>query len=288
MKFDPGKAWPHPVLRPPAYGDDYPDADFEVDIEVKRTSKSTAVEVNASFVLSEPTLLELLKRRIAKYALLVRSPQTRCRQLLQANSPFLRHQFPAGALSGRVEFAPFLVCVKALPNFSAGGWHRDFAERRFNFDPGTVLAEDVPKEYWIDTASERPLDSILSHETDTNLPKGRWKYSIAEERILILMSEQDDQLFQVARELADNKPEAQYLMNGLYLPALVAILHEIDHNVNEYQDFHWFSSLDQRLESVGGARLGTKQSDRLEDAQKILDDPFPRMPLVAQARMEGT
>ena len=100
------------------------------------------------------------------------------------------------------------------------------------------------------------------------------------------MSEQDDQLFQAPRELADNKPEAQYLMNGLYLPALVAILHEVDHHVDEYQDFHWFSSLNQRLESVGGARLGTEQSDRLEDAQKILDYPFPKMPLVAEARLE--
>ena len=184
MKFDPGKAWPHPVLRPHAYGDDYPHFEFEVDIEVKRTSKSTAVEVDASFVVSEPTLLELLKRGMAQYALLVRSPQTRCRQLLRANSSCLHHQFPAGALSGHVEFAPFLVCVKALSDFSAEGWHSDFADRRFNIDPCTVLAEDVPKTYWIDTASERPLDSILSHKTDSTLDKGLWKYSIGEERIM--------------------------------------------------------------------------------------------------------
>ena len=56
MKFDPGKAWPHPVLRPPSYGDDYPQAEFEVEIEVKRIKgallhDSTAARVVALFQL---------------------------------------------------------------------------------------------------------------------------------------------------------------------------------------------------------------------------------------------
>lgn len=54
MKFDPGKAWPHPVLRPPSYGDDYPRTEFEVEIEVKRVKGSTAVEVYAEFELLTP------------------------------------------------------------------------------------------------------------------------------------------------------------------------------------------------------------------------------------------
>lgn len=47
MRFDPGKAWPHPVLRPPSYGDDYPHAEFQVEIEVLRSVTGTAVEVTA-------------------------------------------------------------------------------------------------------------------------------------------------------------------------------------------------------------------------------------------------
>ena len=49
MRFDAGKAWPHPVLRPPSYGDDYPHAEFEVEIEIKRITGSTAIEVAAEF-----------------------------------------------------------------------------------------------------------------------------------------------------------------------------------------------------------------------------------------------
>ena len=142
MKFDPGKAWPHPVLRPPIFGDDYPNAEFEVEIEVKRTEKSTAIEVDAQFELSEPRLLDLLGCGQAQFALLIRSPRTHRRQLLQSRKPDITHSFPAGFLSGRVEFAPFLVCTQTLHGFRANGWHPDFAGRTFDIEPGTVLAEE--------------------------------------------------------------------------------------------------------------------------------------------------
>ena len=287
MKFDPGKAWPHPVLRPPTYGDDYPHAEFEVEIEVKRTEKSTAVEVDAWFELSEPSLNELVDQDKARFSLLVRAPQTHVRELLQSGQPNITHQFPAGALSGRVEFAPFLVCIDVLKGFQADGWHSDFAERKFDIDPGTVLAEDISKDYWIDTADEAPLDSIFGHRPQQDLPDGRWECQPDKDRVWIVMSDSDAQRYQAAREQANNQPEGQYLMNGLYLPALVALLNDADRNSDDYRDWRWFASLDHRLEAVGSPLLGTDNSNRIVDAQKILDSPFLRMPLIADTEMAG-
>ncbi len=274
MRFDPGKAWPHPVLRPPTYGDDYPNAEFEVEIQVERTQKTTAVEVNASFALSEPSLLALLEEEKAQFALLIRSPSTHCRQLLQSTEPDIKHPFPTGTLSGRVEFAPFLVCVEILRNFQADGWHSDFAGRQFDIDPGAVLAEDESKDYWIDTADEAPLGSIFGHKQRPDLAEGRWDYELSEDRVWIVMSNLDAQHYQAAREQADNQPEGQYLMNGLYLPALVAVLNDVDRNIDEYKDYRWYSSLDQRLESVGCRHLGSVSSNRLVDAQKYSTHHF--------------
>ena len=288
MKFDPGKAWPHPVLRPPNFGDDYPNAEFEVDIEVKRTEKSTAIELDARFELSEPRLLELLNHGQAQFALLIRSPRTYCRQLLQSGQPDITHSFPAGALSGRVEFAPFLVCTQALHSFRAKGWHPDFAGRTFSIEPGVVLAEDISKDYWIDTADEAQLGSISGHKHRPDLPDGRWECELREDRVWIVMSSLDAQQYKVARLQADNCPEGQYLMNGLYLPALIALLNEVDQNSGDYQDYRWFTSLDQRLEFVGCRALGDNSSNRLVDAQKILDSPFPKMPLIARAGVDGS
>lgn len=283
MKFDPSKAWPHPVLRPSSYSDDYPNADFEVEVEVKRTKRSTAVEVIADFELSEPSLIRLLEQKKAQYTLLVRSPKTHIRQLLQSHQPNLKQSFPSGALAGRVEFSPYLVCVEKLSGFQSNDWHPDFVGMKFDIDPGAVLAEDVSKEYWVDTADETPLGSIFGHKCRSDLPGGHWEYELDEKYIWIVMSDADGQQYETARDRIADQPEGQYLMNGLYLPALVAVLNEIDQNIDEYSNFRWFASLDQRLESIGASKLGDMNSNRLIDAQKILDLPFLRMPLIADA-----
>lgn len=205
MKFDPGKAWPYPVLRPPTYSDDYPNAEFEVEVQVERTKGSTAVEVNVSFELSEPNLFALIRENKARFALLIRSPQTHYRKLLQSAEPEIKKSFPAGTLCGRVEFAPFLVCIEQLRMFQVDGWHSDFAGRVFDIDPGAVLAEDLPKDYWIDTADEAPLGSIFGHKTRPDLSDGCWDYELREDRVWIVMSNLDAQHYQVARQQADNE-----------------------------------------------------------------------------------
>ena len=77
-------------------------------------------------------------------------------------------------------------------------------------------------------------------------------------------------------------------MNSVYLPVLIAVLNEIDQEADAYEDHRWFSSLDQRLKAVGAKHLGDKHSNRLIDAQKILDSPFQKMPLIAHALTEGS
>ena len=121
-----------------------------------------------------------------------------------------------------------------------------------------MLAEDEPKNYWVDTADEAPLGSIFGHKPISYVPDGCWAYEFAEDRIWIVMSSADSRRFMAARERANNKPEGQYLMNGIYLPALTAVLNEVDGNVDDFQDYRWFAFLDQRLEAVGCNPLGLR------------------------------
>ena len=184
MRFDPGKAWPHPVLRPPTYGDDYPHAEFEVEIEVERTQGSTSVEVVADFELSDPDLLRLVENGAAEYVLLIKASRTHFREMISSVEQHIDRRFSGGDLSGRVEFAAFLVCRKELSNFSAEGWHSDFSGRTFDISSGSVLAEDVSKDYWVDTADEAPLGSIFGHRPRSYVPSGCWELEMAEDRSL--------------------------------------------------------------------------------------------------------
>ncbi len=286
MRFDPGKAWPYPVLRPTSCGDDYPQAEFEVEIDIQRVKGSTAIELSAEFQLSDRSLLQLVKQCKARFALLVKASKTHYRQMLESNQPHIKHSFTAGELSGRVEFAPFLICTEALRGFQAGGWHADFAGRSFDIPAGAVLATDEPKDYWVDTADEAPLGSIFGHKSRAELPDGRWELELGEDHVWIVMSNANAAQYERARKRANNRAEGQYLMNGLYLPALLAVLQEVDQHPEQYQDCRWFASLDQRLESVGCQTLGPEGSNRWVDAQKVLDAPFPRMPIIAEAETD--
>ena len=283
MRFDPGKAWPHPVLRPPSYGDDYPQSEFEVEISVERARGSTAVKVDAWFELSDPDLLTTVNEGSARYALLIKASKTHFRGLFDSSDSHIGETFSAGHLSGRVEFAPFLICTRDMYGFRADGWHQDFSERVFDIAAGSVLAEDEPKDYWIDTAEETPLGSIFGHRSRPDLPDGRWECELADDLVWITMSEADATRYAASRERVNNTPEGHYLMNGLYLPALIRVLYEVDRSPEDYEDFRWFASLDQRLEAVECEKLGSRSANRLSDAQKILDLPFPKMPIIAEA-----
>ena len=162
--------------------------------------------------ISEPSLLQLVKLDKARYALLVKAPKTHCRRLIQSEKPNIKQSFSAGELSGRVEFAPFLVCTQALSGFQTDGWHSDFTGRTFDIVAGTVLAEDVSRDYWIDTADEAPLGSIFGHKRRSDLPAGLWEYELAEDRVWIVMSDADAKRYEEARNRANNQPEGQYLL----------------------------------------------------------------------------
>lgn len=280
MRIDAGKGWPHPVLRPPEYGDDYPNAEFEVTIDLKLAPGSVAVDLTAEFELSDPDLLQLARKGAAEYVLLVRSPKTHFRQEFRSPEPRVERPF-RGELSGRVEFSPFLICVETQRNFVAQGWHADFAGRAFDLAPGIVLAEDKPKECWIDAADEAPLGTIFEYRQGG--PKdGRWDCNLESNRVQILFSDADSKRFESARDQANNTPEGQYLMNGLYLPALIHVLKEEDKSRDEFEEFRWFDSLNHRLEAVGCEPLGSTSANRALDAQKVLESPFAKMPMIAE------
>ena len=283
MIFDAGKAWPHPVLRPPSYGDDYPSAEFEVEIEVKCVQHGTEVEFNVNFELSEPDLLRLVEDGAAHYVLLIKAPKTHVRECIQSDNPRVEHMYSAGTLSGKVEILPFLICTRDISDFAARGWHPDFDGRTFNIATGSVLAEDEPKHYWLDTTGEGPIGSIFELSPRSKHPNGYWEYILENDRVWIVMSIEDAERLKSARAQLSNRGEVYNLMNGLYLPALLAVLTEADQHEEDFEEYRWFASLNQRLEEVGCNPIGSEGANRVVDAQKILDFPFTKMPLIAQA-----
>ena len=286
MKFSAAKAWPHPVLRPTIYGDDYPNAEFQVEIDPRLDSVDYSIHVEAEFELSDPTLLELVDQRKAKYALLVEASKSRCRRVFSSFKTIIEGSFSPGELSGEIRISAYLVCIVDLKGFQAKGWHTDFGGLRYDIAAGSVLAEyGPPAIYWADALDEKPIGSIFK-VAEGNVPDGCWKCRLDGDYVHIVMSESDYRRFDYAYNAHSDDREGQYLMNGLYLPALITALYEADQNPGLYQEHRWFDAVNRKLEDAGCERLGTEGADRLTDAQKLFDHPFSRMPIIADAQID--
>ena len=277
MKYDPGKAYPWPVLRPGGPDKDYPRAEFEVEIDMDRIEGSTAVRASASFALGDPDLLGLVEQESARYVLLVSAPATHHRSAHVSTGPPIAAEFANGALAGRTEVRGLLVAVRPVPGFRAAGWHDDYAGRRYDIEAGGVLAEDGPEIYWIDKAEEAAIGSIfhVAAEEGPLSGNGRWRCDLLGDRVLLRMSPDDLRAFGIARNRVNTTPEAASVMNGVYLPALVHVLQEADRDGDEYADRRWYRALNERLRDLGLPGLGAAAArDRLADAQQLLEEPF--------------
>lgn len=280
MKFDPAKTYPHPVLRPGS--SDYPGAEFQVDIKLDRLSGGTELRMTADFHLSDPDLLGLVESDGARYVLHVLAPKIHFRTVLDSSDPSVDSVFPEGRLHGHVVLSPFLICTRHVAGLSIAGWHDDYAALSFDVAPGAVLAQDTPKEYWVDTAEETPVGSIFSVRVshDRDLKTGMWRCYLHEDKVVIQMPAEDHQRFLSARNRVNRTADAQYLMNGLYLPALVWVLQEADRNEESYAGYRWYRALQAQLGVADCSPLGDEHADRLLDAQRLLQLPFARMPLM--------
>lgn len=276
MKYDPGKAYLYPVLRPGGADRDYPRAEFQAELDVDRIEGTTAVRASAAVALSDPDLLALVERGLAEYVLLVRAAASHHRSAHRAASPPIVAEFGNGDLSGRTEVRGLLVAINDLPGFRAAGWHPDYEGMSFDIGAGSVLAEDEPKEYWIDNAEEAAIGSCFEVVADekNELGNGQWRCDLHADRVQLRMSANDIGVFKMARDRVNATPEAAYVMNGVYLPALVHVLAAADHDGDEYADRRWHRSLNARLAACGLRGLGDGGADRLADAQRLLEEPF--------------
>lgn len=277
MKFDPGKSFPYPVLRPG--NNDYEKVEFQVDPTIDRVGGTTALTLSAEFELSDPDLLALEKSGVATYCLLVRCHTTHFRRLYTDLRSGAKIVIEDGELSDRTEVCAFLVCTTAISDFRAQHWHSDYQGMHFNLDPGSVLAQDEPWIFWVDKADEGSIGSMFELIGLGN-DDGEWYCDLNEERVRIVMSESDFKEFTVARNRAQSTASySHYIMNGVYLPALAWLLAEADQSSTDYRSCRWYSCVQNRLEQLNLPPLCEGDSsveNRLIHAQKLFEQPFSK------------
>lgn len=278
MRYSATKSYPHPVLRDGS--SDYLDAEFKVDLIVEVGTNSMAIEFQADFVLSDHDLEELVGSGNAEYLLLVRCDDTFLRQEFRSHEPTISGKFRKGQFYGSAEFTPFLVIGEKTHEFKSSGWNEDYAGQSYTLEPGSVLATAPSESYWIDRTSGGAIGSIFKLATDEKLESGMWYCNFESEQIRLMMSPDDKRRFTNARKSKSKNPDLAYILNGIYLPALIWALTFADVNSDDYEGRRWFANMEDALEkkqlkSIGDSRFANV--DRSRDAQKLFDFPLARL-----------
>ena len=279
MRYDPNKMWQYPVLRPES--DDYPTSEFQATITVERMKDSTALRIQADFALGDTDLRKLIEDRRAQYMVVTRCSKTYFRQMNSTFDEKLTFNIPSDRVFGEIELSSYIIAIEEISKFRASGWHSDYdSVPRVSLIPGSVVALDSPMRYHIDNAEELAVNSIL--EVRSGKPEyGQWDCDLDAERVQIVMSEEDHEKFCRARQETASKQEQAYILNSIYFPVVYHILTVADSEEGAYTERRWFRALDKRLEEVKAAPLGKNGGNRLQDAQRLLENPFSRLPFIA-------
>lgn len=280
MRFDGAKSFPHPVLRPGS--SDYEAVEFEVEIKVERIEWTTSVRIEVDFTLSDTDLLRLVGRELAQYVLVMRCAFTNFRRDLRTSEERVVQEFSDGEIAGELEITPFCVASSAIRDFKASCWNADYKGRAFDLPEGSVLAMDYPVKYWIDTADDSHIGSIFKLVPDPRERRGQWSCSPMDNKVEIHMHPQDFERFCRARQRLSSNADAYYLMNSVYLPAILYLLEVADTDRDELASKRWYTSLETRLRDLDCPPIGSESADRLRDAQAILENPFQSLPFLRE------
>ena len=258
-------------------------SEFQCAPELNKIENTTQLHLEADFYLGDKNLTGLIAKGYARYSLLISCSTTHFRKHLESTDPRIEWYAEDGRLAGRVEITPFIVAHGRIDNFKASNWHEDYSDRSFAIEPGSVLAIDLPVSYWVVSADETPISSVFQVAADADVAPGTWRCDWQRDRdlITILLHPAEFGRFQEARSHAAARQTAVYILNGMYLPALAWLLTEADRaEQDDLAGARWFDALTAALARADCRPLGEPNADRLVDAQKILRQPFGRLPLL--------
>ena len=280
MKYVSTKTWPWPVLRDGST--DYERCEFQVEIEADLREGSTEVALTADFDLSDPALLSEIEAGRARYALLIVCTTTHFRTQVYGLVSQIKWTAKDGLLADRVEVTPFVVATEEMSEFASRNWNADYNGRKYSLLPGSVLAVEPPSAFWIQPSDETPATTVFRTEGDVSQERDEWKCFLHGDYVLLRFNPEDFERFKVARARALTDGTADYVMNGVYLPALSWVLSEADKDTEMYAEYRWYGAVEDALSRNGCKSLGDGDSaNRLIDAQKILGSPFGRLPFLS-------
>jgi hypothetical protein len=163
------------------------------------------------------------------------------------------------------------VASQEISDFQCEELHEEFGTAPWAFQSSDVLA--VAPEVTINVGLEKlaPMESIFSLSISDEVPEGRTRVKLDEQRITILASKKTVEGLNRLRTSGFGKLS---LLNGVYLPVLMQVLDALKSGGGGiYQEYRWHSVFEATCTHL---KIDLENPDLLEDAQSLFKSPLGR------------
>lgn len=269
MKISNIDSFPHPVLR--SYPQDYGEEVFESEIESSENIKTGDLKIRCQLKVGEKNILNLIKTKQALYVVSVSCLETYWSDLQPLLQPEGELQFDKGKLSGTVDILPLIVLQNNTDNFYSPSWHPEFGTNPISLDQGALLA--IGNIHRVNVGREKlaPIESIFSVAKRDSVAEYCFEVDLEPEKITICANEST---YNYINRLRNDGEGRNILLNGVYHPVLMEVLHNISQEPEEYQERRWFKVLSAKCIHLG---INIEDPDLLADSQRLLKQPFSRL-----------
>ena len=274
MRYEPNKAFPHPVLRPLIDGGqsaDFPRYGFQTVVEPEVSQDGAYIELRIVFEVKHPDIVSAIELGRAEYAVLIYCNSTYYRMYVGSSKPEFTVKITAGDVDRSVELRPSVVVINGLDRYVPSGLHEELSGRTFQVQAGGLLAQDFAVDFPASREFLRPITSIFQITPDPQQPIGKFDIRVGDP-VLIIVNPEDNSKLAAARRSGDKRPA---VMNAVYLPAVMALLSEAVRLEDDTSGDRWFEIVQYKTEASGmdWHRVRDGRISLWDAAQTLLNDP---------------
>lgn len=250
MKFEPNKAFPHPVLRPTEGGadsGDFPDFGFQTSFDVAIDDSAGAIRIETEFQVQQSDILREITLGKAAYSLLLVCPNTYYRAHVASRESAMVASIALGDVDHQVEVRPSIVAMQEIGTYRPSDLHAELIGQAYAINVGGLLAQDYSSTFPASREFLRPITSIFQIAPDPKQPSGQLDIVVGDP-VQLIINNKDNQRLLAARRTNKGR---ESLMNSVYLPAVVNLLAEAVRLREDESGSRWFSVVHYQLEEVG-------------------------------------
>lgn len=249
MRYEPNKAFPHPVLRPSEFGidaGDFPGHEFQFSASPEIEADKQRIRIDATFDVGQVDIRRALSRGKAEFSVLILCPKTYFRAHATSSSRELVTYVNLGDVDDQVELQPSIVVPRGWKKYRPDGLHDELRGEVYRVRKGGLLAQCGSSVFPASREFMRRRTSFFRISEDTGQPLGILDIVVGDP-VQLKINPADNANLSVAR----SSPAGQRaVMNSVYLPAVISMLGEAIRLGEDEEDSEWFRVTTFRLAEV--------------------------------------